>query len=91
MACQQSKARHNRPRGLMEQLDIPKRQWQSISMNWTNLPTIKDASGKKFNQVLTVTDRGSKQVILIPCWCNDTAPQVADQFLNELVRHCGLP
>ena len=58
LACQQSKARHNCPRGLMEQLDMPKRQWQSVSMDWTNLPTIKDASGKKFNHMLTVTDRG---------------------------------
>ena len=91
LACQQSKARHNRPRGLVEQLEIPSRQWQSIAMDWTNLPTVKDASGKKFNQVLTVTDRGSKQVILIPCWWKDKAPQVADQFLHEVVRHRGLP
>ena len=45
---------------------------------------------KKFNHVLTVTDSGSKQVILIPCWWNDTAPQVAEQFLHEVVRHRGL-
>ena len=75
----------------MEQLDMPKRQWQSVSMDWTNLPTIKDASGKNFNQMLTVTDRGSKQVILIPCLWKGTAPQVAEQFLHEVVRHRGLP
>ena len=66
MACQQAKASHNRPRGLMEQLEIPARPWHYISMDWTNLPTIKDDNGKKYNQVLTVTDRASKQVILIP-------------------------
>ena len=60
-------------------------------MDWTKLPTVKDLNGKKFNQVLTVTDRGSKQVIMIPCWWKDKAPQVAYQFLHEVVRHRGLP
>jgi hypothetical protein len=86
VACQQAKARHNRPRGLMEQLEIPARPWHSISMDWTNLPTIKDDNGKKFNQVLTVTDRASKQVKLIPCWWEETAPQVPEVFLQHVVR-----
>ena len=91
VACQQAKARHNRPRGLVELLEIPARPWQSISMDWANLPTIKDDNGKKFNQVLTVTDRASKQVILIPCWWKDRAPQVAEAFLRHVVRERGLP
>ena len=89
--CQQAKARHKRPRGLVEQLDIPIRQWQPISMDRTNVPNVKDETGKKFNQVLTVTDRGSKQVILIPCLWKDKAPVVASQFLHEVVCHRGLP
>ena len=59
-------------------------------MDWTNLHTVKDETGKKFNHVLTVTDLGSKQVILIPCWWKDKAPVVASQFLHEGVRHRGL-
>ena len=55
------------------------------------LPTVNDEAGKKFNQVLTVTDRGSKQVILIPCWRKDYAPVVASQFLHEVVRHRDPP
>ena len=67
------------------------RPWQSIYMDCTNLPTVKEEIGKKFNQVLTVTDRGSKQVILNPCWWKDKAPVVASQFLHEVVCHRGLP
>ncbi len=67
-----------------------KRQWQSIYIYYNILPTIKEASWKKFNQVLTVTDRSFKQVILIRCLWKDTAPQVAKQFLHEVVRHPGL-
>ena len=89
--CQQANDRHNRPRGLVEQLDIHIRPWQSISMDWTNLHTVNDVTGKKFNQVLTVTDRGSKQVIMIPCWWKDKATVVASQFLHEVLRHRGLP
>ena len=53
--------------------------------------TVKDETGNKFNQVLTVTDRGSKQVILIPCWWKGKAPVVTSHFLHEVVRHRGLP
>ena len=42
----------------MEHFNLPERLWQSIHMDWSNLQTIKDASGKTFNQVLNVTDRG---------------------------------
>ena len=52
---------------------------------------MKDETGNTFNQVLTVTDRGSKQVILIPCWWKDKAPVVACQILHEGVRHIELP
>ena len=41
--------------------------------------------------MLTVTDRASKQVILIPCWWTETAPQVAEAFLSHVVRERGLP
>ena len=51
-------------------------------MDWTNLPTFKDETGKKFNQVLTVTDRGSKQVIWIQRWWKDKDPVVASHFLH---------
>ena len=60
-------------------------------MTWTNLPIVKDEAGKKFNKVLTVTDRGSTQFILIPCLLKDKAPVVASQFLHEVVRHKTLP
>ena len=58
----------------------------AVSLHWTNIPTIKDASWKTFNHVLTVTERGLKQVVLIPCLWKDTAPQVA-----EKLRHLGSP
>ena len=91
VACQQAKARQNSSRGLMWKLEIPASIWRSISMDWTNLPTIKDENGKKFNHVLTVTDRASKQVILINCWWKEKAPQVAEAFLRHVVRERWLP
>ena len=55
-------------------------------MDWTNLPTMKYASEKKLNRVHTVTDRGSRQAILILCLRKDTVPQVAKEFLRKVVR-----
>ena len=59
-------------------------------MYWKNLPKVKTADGRFFNQVLTVIDRASKQFILIPCADTCTAHDVAEMFLHEVVRHCGL-
>ena len=60
-------------------------------MDWANLQTVKDEPGKKFNKVLTVTDRGSKQFILTPFLLKGNAPVVASQFIHEVVRHRTLP
>ena len=60
-------------------------------MDWAYLPKVVMADQRKFDQVLTVTDRASKQVILIPCNAEQTATQLAEVFLHEVVRHRGLP
>ena len=75
----------------MEQLERPVRKLHSISMDWTYLPKVVMADQRKFDQVLTVTDRASKHVILIPCNAEQTATQLAEVFLHEVVRHRGLP
>ena len=51
---------------------------------------MKDETCKQFTHVMTVTNRGSNQVILNPCWWKDKAPVVTSQFLHEVVRHRGL-
>ena len=64
-ACQRAKSHHHHPRGLIEQIELPVRKWSSIAIDWTNLPQVKDGAQTLFNQVLTVTDRATKQVIII--------------------------
>ena len=83
--CQQYKTDHHLPRGYLENLDIPEQRWQSISMDWVTLPPVSHA-GQAYNEVLTVTDRATKMVHLIPTRSTVTAEDTAMQFMNENVR-----
>jgi len=44
-----------------------------------------------FDTVLTVTDRLSKMVHLIPTVKNASATDVANLFLRHVIRHHGIP
>ena len=72
-------------------LDIPKVKFSVLSMDWTELPPVKDKRGNVYDFVLTVTDRATKYVILIPCNKKQTAEELAEVFFHEVVRHHGLP
>jgi len=62
MTCAQAKAPHHRPYGLLKQLPIPEKPWNSISMDFIEqLPAF---SG--FMAILVVVDQLSKQSISIP-------------------------
>ena len=43
------------------------------------------------DEILTVTDRATKMVVLIPCSSRWNAAEVADNFWWEVVRYHGLP
>ena len=43
------------------------------------------------DEILTVTDRETKMVVLIPCSSRWNAAEVADNFWWEVVRYHGLP
>ena len=43
------------------------------------------------DEILTVTDRATKMVVLIPCSSRCNAAEVADNFWWEVVHYHGLP
>ena len=89
--CQVVKADHHRPRGLMERVELPIQKCQSLGMDWiVKLPVfIRD--GRAYDSVLTVVDRATKLVAIVPTWSDATAVDTADQFLHYWVTHHGLP
>ena len=58
----QSKLQHHKPYGSLKQLPIPKRPWNSISMDFIK----KLPSSFRFDTILVIVDRLTKQVIFIP-------------------------
>ena len=81
--CQKYKADHHLPRGFLENLDIPEQRWQSLSMDWVSLPTV-EWDGHVYDEVLTVTDRATKMVHLIPTAKTSTANDTATEFYEQI-------
>jgi hypothetical protein len=86
--CQRNKSDHKPTSGLLEPLQIPNRKWKSVSVDWiVGLPT----SSRHNDSILTVIDRLTHMVHLIPCKSTDTAETTAQSFLQNIVRLHGVP
>jgi len=87
-SCQRNKSSTVKPAGLLRSLPIPEGKWQSVGMDFiTQLPCTKAG----YDSILVVTDRLSKLVHLIPTTTNVTAAEVAQLFVDHVVKHHGVP
>jgi len=87
-SCQRNKSSTVKPAGLLRPLPIPEGKWQSVGMDFiTQLPCTKAG----YDSILVVTDRLSKLVHLIPTTTNVTAAEVAQLFVDHVVKHHGVP
>jgi hypothetical protein len=78
----------NIKRGLYLPLPVPKRPWDSVSMDFLGgLPTTK----RGHDYLFVVVDRFSKMIILMPCKKTITASQVTKMFFEHVWKHFGLP
>ena len=85
--CAASKDSNSKPRGLLHNLPIPDRPWQSISMDFLGpLPKLNN-----FDYLLVIIDRLTSQVHIVPTTTTVTAKGVAWIVLKEVVRLHGIP
>ena len=85
--CTRAKTPCHQPYGLLKQLPIPERPWDSISMDFIEqLP-----SSLGFTAILVVVDRLSKQAIFVPTYDTITSPQLAQLFLLHIFSKHGVP
>jgi len=84
--CGRAKPRRHRPYGLLKQLPIPARPWDSISMDL--IEQLPNSSG--YDTILVVIDRLSKQGIFIPTFNTLTAAQLADLFVMYVFSKHGV-
>jgi hypothetical protein len=87
-SCQRIKSSNMVTPGELQNLEYPTERWQSISLDFvTHLPLTNNGN----NSILTVTDRFSKRVVLIPTTENVTAPQVVNLLISNVFRYFGIP
>jgi transposase InsO family protein len=88
VGCQANKPSNQRPIGLLQPLPIPLRRWATVTMDLiTQLPT----SRQQNDSIIVMVDKYSKMVHYAPCKTTVTAPEVAQIFFREIVRHHGIP
>ena len=86
--CQLEKSDHTLKKGSLQSLVLPEAKWQEVSVDFiTDLPTDKDAE----DSIMTVVDRATKMVHLIPCHKTTIAGEAARLYWQHVVRLHGVP
>ena len=85
--CMRSKPQRHRPYGLLKQLPIPERPWNSISMDF--IEKLPGSDG--YDAILVIVDRLSKQGIFIPTHDTITSAQLAQLFVLHVFSKHGVP
>ena len=86
--CQANKSRTQKMNGLLMPLSIPRRPWDSISMDLiTRLPV----TARGFDAILVVVDRLTKMTHFIPCKTKSSAEHIAHLLWNNVFKYHGLP
>eukprot|EP00253_Pinus_taeda_P011178 PITA_11178 len=88
LECQQIKAEHQHPAGLLQPLPIPEWKWEIISMDFiAGLPKTKKGN----DSIMVIVDKLSKAAHFIPVQSTYRAPQIAHVFMQNVFKLHGLP
>nr|GFB41389.1 putative reverse transcriptase domain-containing protein [Tanacetum cinerariifolium] len=88
LTCAKVKAEHQRPPGLLVQLEIPVWKWDNITMDFfTNLPK----SPQGYNTIWVIVDKLTKSAIFAPMRETDPLEKLAKLYLKEVVARHGIP
>ena len=86
--CQTEKSDHQPAKGKLVSTQIPEEKWKEISIDFiTDLPTTQ---GNK-DTILTIVDKATRMVHLVPCRKNATAVATAQLLWRHVVRLHGIP
>ena len=88
LTCQQIKAEHQKPAGLLQPLEIPQWKWEQITMDFVSgLP--KTTTGQ--DSVWVIVDRLTKSAHFLPIKTTHTVDKLAELYIKETVRLHGVP
>ncbi|XP_052193962.1 uncharacterized protein LOC127802284 [Diospyros lotus] len=88
LVCQQVKAEHQRPAGLIQSLPIPIWKWDDISMDFvTRLPR----TSRGHDTIWVIIDRLTKSAYFLPIKKTFPLNRLAQLYIGEIVRLHGVP
>ena len=88
LTCQQVKAEHQRPAGLLQSLPIAEWKWEHITMDFVSgLPR----SPKGHDAVWVIVDRLTKSAHFLPMRMTDPVDVLSRLYIREIVRLHGVP
>ena len=88
LTCQQIKAEHQRPVGLLQPLQIPEWKWEEITMDVVvGLPR----TSKQHDAIWVIVDRYTKSAHFLSVRMTYTMDQFAELYIQEIVRLHGVP
>ncbi|EDN07175.1 hypothetical protein HCAG_03706 [Histoplasma mississippiense (nom. inval.)] len=88
--CQRIKVPRHKQYGELAPLPVPKGPWQDLSMDFiVDLP--KSTRVKGYDSILVIVDRFTKMAKYIPTHKKVKAPELADLFLDAIIRDHGSP
>ncbi|GKD46390.1 putative reverse transcriptase domain-containing protein, partial [Tanacetum coccineum] len=88
LTCAKVKAEHQKPSGLLVQLEILEWKWEKITMDFvTKLP--KTANG--YDTIWVIVDRLMKSAHFLPMRENDPMERLMKLYMKEVVTRHGVP
>ncbi|KAK5772115.1 hypothetical protein PVK06_048386 [Gossypium arboreum] len=88
LICQQVKAEHQVPSGLLQPIMIPEWKWDRITMDFIlGLPL----SPRKKDAIWVVVDRLMKSAHFIPIRSDYSLDKLAELYILDIVRLNGVP
>ena len=88
LTCQQVKAEHQRPLGLLQPLEVPVWKWEEVTMDFVvGLPVAPGG----YDSVWVIVDRLTKSAHFLPVKTRYGASDYAELYVKEIVRLHGVP
>jgi hypothetical protein len=79
--CEQVKAEHQHPVGLLQPLQVPEWKWETISLDFiTGLPKTQ----KQNDSIMVVIDKLNKSAHFIPLKSSFKAINIVEIFMKEI-------
>ena len=88
LTCQQVKAEHQRPSGLLQPLEIPEWKWENITMDFViGLPPTQ----KGYDAIWVIVDQLTKSAHFLPIRIRYNLEKLAKLYIKEIVSRHGVP